>query len=345
MKIKLNHQLINLKTADWNELADLNSNAQWWIDIIIFLKEWSSNSLNIEIKTSGSTGTPKLLSVQKKHMIASAQMTCDYFNLNNKSVGLLCLSANYIAGKMMLVRAIVSGMNLICVPPSKNPVKELRQKIDFAAMVPYQVQYSLETPKKFDLIQNLIIGGGKVSFALVQSLKNHSVNVFETFGMTETLSHIALKEIAPSPKEYFQILNGISIKQGSKNELIIDAEHIGIKDLLTTDIIELKSQNTFKWKGRLDFVINSGGIKISPEEIEEKISHLIAQRYYVIGIPHNQLGKQVVLNIESIPFNTIALKSKLQTTLPSYFCPKEIRFTDKFSETESGKIKRIILND
>ena len=345
MDIKLNNQLINLKSAGWNELASQNSSAQWWIDIIDFLKQWADNSSNIENKTSGSTGTPKVISVQKKHMIASAEMTCEYFNLNNKSVGLLCLSANYIAGKMMLVRAIVSGMNLICVPPSQNPVKELSQKIDFTAMVPYQVQYTLETPEKFNLIQNLIIGGGKVSNTLAQSLKVHSVNTFETFGMTETISHIALKEITPNLKKYFQTLKGVNIKQGDQNELIIDAEHLDIKNLKTNDIIELKSKDLFKWKGRLDFIINSGGIKISPEDIEEKIAHLITQKYCIVGIPHKELGDQVVLFIESVSYNTLNLEQKFKTLLPPYHCPKEIRFIERFPITESGKIKRTLLKE
>lgn len=342
MKIRLNSLEIDLSpNCKLEALKKENSGAKWWLDIILFLEEWANDSSILTIKTSGSTGVPKEIVVKKAGMWVSATKTCDFFQLNETSTGLLCLSAHYIAGKMMLVRALVSGMNLLCIKPTDNPVQTLNEVIDFTAMVPMQAKQSLKNITQFNHIKNLIIGGGQVPRTLISELKQSSTRVFETFGMTETLSHIALKQLTPEYQNYFTPLNGVYILQGFQKRLVIDFPELGIYKMKTNDIIELvNNSGAFIWKGRSDFIINSGGIKISPEEVEEKIAHLFSQKFFIKGMPDEKLGEKLVLFIEGERFNTSKLNLAIQQSLPSYHSPKEIRFLEKLPLTDSGKIRR-----
>lgn len=340
MQIILNNQNIKLSpNCKLQDLAQQNL-APWWQRIIQFLEDWSNNSPTLSIQTSGSTGTPKKLEIEKKKFWISAQKTCDFFHLNEKSVGLLCLSTDYIAGQMMLVRAMVSGMNLVCTEPSGNPVEQLESPIDFAAMVPMQVQECLNNPDKFNLIQKLIIGGGQVTHELSELLQKQNVQAFETFGMTETLSHIALKQIAPNQDTTFTSLPGIEISKNLEDCMVIDYPEMELENLQTNDRIQITNPNSFVWLGRKDFVINSGGIKISPEIIEKQIAPLISYPYCILGIPDKKLGEKVVLIIESEPFDITQLMTRLKENLPHYHYPKEARFVPNFPLSITGKIRR-----
>ncbi len=342
MKIVINNHSIELTpNIQLNELRNLQPNKKWWNDIIDFIEEWANDKPTVDLKTSGSTGEPKIIHVEKSKLWVSATKTCDYFQLNESCLGLLCLSASYIAGKMMLVRAMVSGMRLICVEPSQNPVSSLSEKIDFAAMVPMQVYESLKCPEQFNLLNYLIIGGGQVPRSLINELLKHKVIAYETFGMTETLSHIAVRQIAPELIDYFVPFNGVYLNQGFNDVMVVDFPELGIYRMKTNDIIEIiDNQGLFKWKGRADFIINSGGIKFSPEEIEAKIEHLISNRFCISSVPDDKLGQKVVLVIEGEPFETSELFDKIKEILPHYSNPKEIKFLKNFPLTESGKIKR-----
>ncbi len=335
--------IIDFGKNDRKNLHKQTISNKWQNDIFEFLNKWNDNSDTISIKTSGSTGKPKTITAKKQYLTASSKMTCSFFNLTEKSTALLCLSTDYIAGKMMIVRAITAKMKLICIPPSNNPVEQLTFDIDFAAMIPYQVQQAIKKPEKFNLIKKLIIGGGRVENSLINNLQNFNVNCFETFGMTETYSHIALRQLSPVKQKYFKTLNNIAISQNKNKELIIDAENIGVTNLKTNDIVEIIDNDSFIWKGRRDFVINSGGIKLHPEEIESEISDLIHTKFYITGIPDKSLGEKAILIIEGKKFDTTDLLSKIKQRLPKYHQPKEIRFIDKFQLTLSGKIKRILL--
>jgi o-succinylbenzoate synthase len=341
-KITLNDETYFLENINWENLQKTNPSS-WWQSIAKFLENWADNSPTLTIQTSGSTGTPKRLEIVKKKFWISAQKTCDFFKLNEKSVGLLCLSTNYIAGQMMLVRAMVSGMNLICIEPSGNPVEQLKTPIDFAAMVPMQVNESLNNPDKFNLIKKLIIGGGQVSYKLNESLQKKTVLVYETFGMTETLSHIALRQIAPNKNTDFTTLPGILISSNADDCLSIEYPEMELKKLQTNDRIQITSPNSFVWLGRMDFVINSGGIKISPELIEKQIAYLIKQPFCLIGLPDEKLGEKLMLTIESNAFKTNTLMTQLKKILPAYHCPKTIVFLNSFPTTHTGKISRIEL--
>jgi O-succinylbenzoic acid--CoA ligase len=294
-----------------------------------FLLEWLNNESFVLVHTSGSTGKPKQIVLQKNAMIASAKATGTFFNLHPKNTALLCLSADYIAGKMMLVRAITLGLHLDAVEPNSNPLEN--KKYDFAAMVPMQVANSL---KKLHLVETLLIGGTKVSYQLAESILKASCKAFESYGMTETISHIAIKPIGA--KE-FTVLPNVTISIDKRNCLVIEALELSKEKIITNDIVEILNETQFILKGRIDNVINSGGVKIFPEEIEEKLAKFISVRFFIASLPDEKLGEKVILVIEGNPFE---MEKTLFSELSKYQNPKEIVFLENFVETETNKINR-----
>ena len=265
--------------------------------IVLFLKNWFSDSKFMKVQTSGSTGTPKILDVEKDKMLNSAKMTCDFLELKEGNTALLCLPTEYISGKMMLVRAIERRMKLLIQTPSLFPLENITKEIDFCAMTPLQVHNSLD---KIHYIKKLIIGGASISESLKQQLiqKNPQTKIYETYGMSETLSHIALKSISPKREEYFRVLDGIKISQNQRGCLVINAPQLNNKTLITNDLIKLKNKREFKFLGRIDNIINSGGIKISPESLEDWIKKFIPNELVFIGTPDINLGEKLVLVLE-----------------------------------------------
>ena len=307
-----------------------------------FLQEWFSISDTIQVKTSGSTGKPKTIQLKKEFMINSALSTGVFFELPEKTTALLCMSTDYIAGKMMLVRAVILGWHLDIEAPVSNPLKRLKKQYDFSAMVPMQLQNSLSEIYK---IKKLIVGGGIVSDELVKELKDISTHVFATFGMTETITHIAvkklnhLKNVALSEEggAFYKTLPHVNISIDNRNCLIINAPKVSEEVVVTNDVVEIVSASEFRWLGRYDNVINSGGIKLHPEEIEKKLSQIIFQRFFVAGIPDSLLGEKLILVIEgqqtSFEFDDVKGLTKYQT-------PKSVYFVAKFVETATNKVQR-----
>jgi O-succinylbenzoic acid--CoA ligase len=308
-----------------------------------FIKDWISNSDTVSVKTSGSTGKPKTIKVKKAQMIASAQMTCKYFKINSKSNLLLCLSADYIAGKMMIVRAFIGGANLVTVSPDGNPLKPFKDKSDFAAMVPLQVENSLSTSgtkRKFLSIKNVIVGGAAIPYALEKRIEKCSNNIYSTFAMTETLSHIALRRLSGRGiSDKYELLPGIRIRKDKRGCMVVDAPVLNDKPIVTNDIIEMVDSRHFKWLGRYDNVINSGGIKIYPEKIEEKLAPYIKNRFFVAALPDDKLGNKVVLILENNE-DTEKIKKKAEKLLGKFERPKEYYSIMKFRETTNGKVQR-----
>jgi O-succinylbenzoic acid--CoA ligase len=294
-----------------------------------FLLEWLNTEVFVFVTTSGSTGKPKKIVLQKTAMIASAKATGTFFNLKPKNTALLCLSADYIAGKMMLIRAITLGLHLNYVEPKANPLEN--KKYDFIAMVPMQVANSLE---KLHLVGTLLIGGTKVSYQLAESILKTNCQAFESYGMTETISHIAIKPIGA--KE-FTVLPNVSITVDDRNCLVIEALELSMEKIITNDIIEILNNTQFILKGRIDNVINSGGVKIFPEEIEEKLAKFIFVRFFIASLPDEKLGEKVILVVEGKAFE---MENIIFSELLKYQIPKEIVFIDKFVETETNKINR-----
>ena len=315
----------------------------WQKEIYCFLLNWFDNSDCIISHTSGSTGIPKEISLSKEAMRNSARMTNAFFGLDETKAALLCMPANYIAGKMMLVRALVGGFNLLTVEPKANPFENLNVAIDFTAITPYQLSHSVESLKT-KTVRNIIVGGGQVNARLEALAADIPASMYETYGMTETASHIALRRFNGSEKsDYFTVLDGVSIHQDERSCLLICAPYLAENELITNDIVELKGKQEFRWVGRADTVINSGGIKIYPEQLEKKLEKIIQPNFFIASIPDELLGNKVVLLIESEGF-TSAQESELNSFLKSNFSryeiPKQIFYLPTFIYSESNKILR-----
>ena len=316
--------------------------------VISFLKEWYSDSKTVSVQTSGSTGTPKIFEIEKERMLHSAKMTCDILRLQKGDSALLCLPIEYISGKMMVVRAIERSLKLVIKTPTSTPLSDLNEEIDFCAMSPLQVENSLD---QIHFIKNIIIGGAAVSENLkkkiTQTLK-HSITqtlVYETYGMSETLSHIALKEIFPVSEAYFKVLGNVEISLDERKCLQIFAPKFNPERLQTNDLVELKNEREFRFLGRIDHVINSAGLKIYPEELESLVKKEISNELIFLWIKDERFGQKLILVIEGQ--KTEILENKLSTIIyPSKnHQPKDIIFLEKFPRIPNGKIDRRKLNE
>ncbi|MBS3992601.1 MAG: AMP-binding protein [Bacteroidetes bacterium] len=305
-----------------------------------FLKDWFNCDVFLTVQTSGSTGIPKLIQLKKGSMVQSALATADYFQLHAGTKALLCMSADYIAGKMMLVRALTLGWELDVVEPVANPLLQLNKQYDFCAMVPLQVQSSLNELYK---VKKIIVGGGELSQKLMDKIQQSSTQVFATYGMTETITHVAVQALNQGSTNYFKCLPGVKVVTDSRGCLKIMAPRISENEIVTNDLAELISDTKFRWLGRIDNVINSGGVKLLPETIESKIIKLLEHPYFIAAEKDVKFGEKVILVIESKPYNELQinkLKQELQTVLSKFEMPKSIYFIDKFLETATKKIQR-----
>lgn len=316
----------------------------WQNAIYHFLKNWFDDSDFILAQTSGSTGKPKSLQLAKASMRNSARMTNQFFGLTDNKTALLCLPASYIAGKMMLVRALVGGFNLITVEPSANPFLHLQTSIDFTAITPFQLFHSAESLKN-NLVQKIIVGGGPVTTKLEKLAEIIPSALYETYGMTETCSHIALRRFNGAAKsDFFTVLNGVSIHKDERECLIINAPHLLDDVIKTNDIVELMDPKSFRWLGRADATINTGGIKIHPEQVEKKLEGIISTSYFITSLPDDLLENKVVLVIESDAYSLAAesiLKIEMEKVLGKYEFPKQIFYLPEFVYSESNKILKI----
>lgn len=269
-------------------------------------------------------------------MRSSALKTLRFLELKEGQSCLLCLSPKYIAGMMMLVRWMEGDLDLYFTEPSSTPLRQIEPKIDFVAMVPYQVFHSLE---QLDRVKTLLIGGGAIEPSLQGSVRNTNCRVFQSYGMTETITHIALREINQHLQHVYRLLPGVKVRLDERSCLVIDAPDIGVQNLVTNDVAELISDSEFRWIGRYDNVVNSGGIKIFPEELEAQIGD-IGFNYVIGGIPDPALGEQLVMVIEADSSEIVPkLLNKLES-LPRYHRPREVRLLREFARTNTGKLKR-----
>jgi O-succinylbenzoic acid--CoA ligase len=288
-----------LKTLSTNKLTQKELKS-WERSLFHFLEEWLNDEDFVEINTSGSTGTPKTIRANKGAMLTSAFNTLGFFELKPGQSALLCLSCDYIAGKMMVVRALAGGLNLITVPVSGHPLETLKEPIDFAAMTPFQMSNELaKSAPGQQWLRKVILGGAPAGRDLIQKIQNEEFMVWETYGMTETLSHIALKRLnGPDASSWFTPLKNVALTTDDRGCLIVEAPGITACPLTTNDLIDLDANGRFRVKGRIDNIINTGGIKVSPEEVEEQIAHLMPGPYAVVAAHHETLGQQLVLITE-----------------------------------------------
>jgi O-succinylbenzoic acid--CoA ligase len=303
----------------------------------------------IQVRTSGSTGPPKAIVLSKEKMRNSARMTCDFFDLQPGDNALLCLSPSYIAGKMMVVRSIERGMNLWFTEPSSNPLKGLENapNMQFTAMVPMQVEACLSdvtTLAELSKIEQIIVGGGVVSPSLLERMQGLPNELFATYGMTETITHVAVRPLnGPKASEIYTALNGVRLWQDDRGCLIVRAPHLCAEELITNDVVEMEDFHQFRWLGRIDNVVNSGGVKLFPEQIEKKFIPFMDRRFFLIGTPDQVLGEKLILVIEGTPLDAITanlLKGFMSDHLDRFEVPKEVLYLKEFAETATGKIQR-----
>ncbi|HCZ35641.1 MAG TPA: hypothetical protein DHV26_06895 [Cytophagales bacterium] len=316
-----------------------------------FCNAWLNGKTNFELQTSGSTGIPKRINAKRQQLIASANITARFLKLEANQTALVCLDTKYSAGLMMLGRAMEVEMNIVVTPPEANPLQALDPaiQVDFAAFVPYQIEAILKSPQheKLNTIKNLIIGGAPLSEQTKVALQYFTNNMYATYGMTETLTHIALQKINEATDNTFQVLPGFDVGTDVRGCLTVKAIHLGNEVIITNDLVELISKNQFLWLGRIDGVINSGGVKIIPEKVEAVVATIfnklnLLNRFFITGLPNAQLGETVTLVVEGIltKEQTESLRQNLSHTLSRYENPKAIYCLEKFVYTNSGKINR-----
>ena len=319
-------------------------------EVFSFLSNWFAITDVIRAQTSGSTGTPTAILLNKEYMRNSAEATGNYFDIHKKTKALLCLSPSYIAGKMMLVRALVLGWHLEVVAPNGYPLEITDQSFDFCAMVPLQLYNSIPQLQR---VKKIIVGGGVVSDVLLKKIQNVSTDIFATYGMTETITHIAVRKLnhfldRGSKKQSFEnvytVLPNVKITTDSRGCLVIEAPNVSDTKIITNDLVTLLAENKFRWLGRFDNIINSGGVKLIPEQIEAKLSTIMKCRFFVIGMPDKLLGEKLVLIVEGadLKFKVKELRDKIGVlpSLTKYELPKEIYRIPYFIETETKKIQR-----
>jgi len=329
------YSLEDLKEVGYSLIKEGEAHEQQIGDFIL---DWISDTNGIYVTTSGSTGKPQKIYITKESMVHSAKATAMALKLASEQLALLCLPTNFIAGKMMLVRAMVLGLHLDYCAPIGTLLNTVQKDYDFAAMTPMQAQNSLKIIPK---IKKLIIGGAPVSSKLKANIGKGKNEVYETYGMTETVTHIALKELSPNASEYFTALPFVNLAIDTRNCLQIDAPKVSSGKIQTNDMVRLHSENVFEWIGRFDNVINSGGVKLHPELIERKLAPILNVTFFVAGMPDERLGQELVLIIEnSKEDHELLQKIHESKTLEKYETPKKVYSLSKFIRTKNGKIQR-----
>lgn len=338
---------------DFSQPISLYPESDFEVQVAQFVEEFFNESNSVSVQTSGSTGKPKVFEIEKERMRHSAKMTCDILGLKEGDTALLCLPVEYISGKMMVVRAIERKLKLMVITPSINPLQELEEEIVFCAMSPLQVENSLD---KIHWIKNMIIGGAAVSESLKRNITETLIakqnsskenRIYETYGMSETLSHIALKQIFPIADEYFQVLEGIDISKDEQGCLVINAPQLNPIPLETNDLVEIihhvenqHSTKKFKFLGRIDNVINSAGLKIHPEELENLVKKEISNELIFAGIKDELLGQKLALIVEGQENAELLIQLNSLNYPTKNHQPKEIIFVEAFPRIPNGKIDR-----
>lgn len=323
-------------------LTDQGNRIQY--ETFVFLKQWFDDDSFITVNTSGSTGKPKIIQVSKRKMLLSARLTLDYFGLKRGQSALLALSPRYIAGKMMIVRAIYGKLKLHLAVEEANPLNGIADNIDFAAMVPLQFLRILDqNPAQMNLVRLLLLGGSSLPASAEMRSKEIGTRVYHSYGMTETLSHIALRPVnGPLVSEWFSPLKEVSVSLDERNCLKILAPHISSEWLITNDVGIIREDGRFKVMGRIDEAIVFSGMKIFPQEVEKKLKFLKDVDFAVIGIEDQRVGQLPLLVINdnwNIKELFEAWKQMENVLLPNEM-PRRIVCMDRLPYLESGKLNR-----
>ena len=311
-----------------------------------FIEEWYNDSLFITAQTSGSTGKSKQIQLSKKHMCVSAQNTIDRFKIKKGGCSFLCLSADTIGGKMMIVRSIINEMELLAGDIRIHSLEAITDlNIDLAAVVPLQLAHSLEHhPKTIKNIKVLLVGGAPVSKKIEEQMIINNCSAYHTYGMTETISHVAVRKIGVGNENHYTALRDITFTT-KDDKLVIHFSELGLENLETNDLVKLIDNQRFEFIGRADFIINSGGKKFNPEQLESLISRFIDTPFFIGSIEDNLLGNRIVLFLEStMKIDEQKLIEQIKSILPEHATPKRVVCLPHFVRTDSGKINRLETN-
>ena len=312
-------------------------------DLEAFLQEWQNDKPTVWVHTSGSTGTPKPMQVEKERMKASARLTCSFLGLKEGDSALLCMPLQYIAGKMVVVRSLIANLKLIPVTPSGHPLKDLQEAPTFAAMIPMQVYNTLQVPEEKAIlmgIKHLIIGGGAIDDALGKALKEFPNHVWSTYGMTETLSHIALRRLnGKDASDWYTPFYNVSIRLSEEGTLIINAPNVCADELITNDIAEINKEEKFRILGRKDNTINSGGVKIQIEQVEATLKEHLDIPFQITARKDAKFGEIVVLIYNKVKDEAL-VRQVCEEALPTYWVPKAYIAVDELPLTGTGKPDR-----
>ena len=311
-------------------------------DLAEFLSQWLNPEPHVISFTSGTTGAPKKCFLSKSKMRLSAQTTGDFFGMGPGTSALLCLPLSFIAGKMMVVRALVLGWDLHVVAPIKDALTQYDSNYDFVALVPHQLAFSY---RALDKVNTLIVGGGVLPEHLKKKLQQSSVKAYATYGMTETLTHVAARALnGTQQSEVYKAMPEVTFTSDDRGCLVIHAPNLLDDALVTNDLVQLVDSHSFKYLGRIDEVINSGGVKHSPEVLERKLRQYLSGNFVISSAPHPTLGEQIVLvKDHSGPSNESV--NQAITHLMPLERPKLILNLEAIPITDTGKFKRKELRD
>ena len=308
-----------------------------------FVSDWQSDSPTLLVHTSGSTGKPKPMLVEKRRMEASARITCGFLGLRAGDTALLCMPLDFIAGKMVVVRSLVWGLQLVAVEPSGHPLKGLTESPTFAAMVPMQVYNSLKVEEERRLlrdIKHLIIGGGAINRDMAEALRGFPNAVWSTYGMTETLSHIALRRLSGAEaSEWYEPFDGVGVTTNADGCLVIDAPAVCAQPLVTNDIAEIAPDGRrFRIRGRRDNVVCSGGLKLQIEEMEARLQPHLNVPYMISKRPDDKFGEAVVLLAVTDDMESVC--EVCRKHMPRYEQPRYFLAVSELPMTPTGKPAR-----
>lgn len=315
-----------------------------------FIREWLNGKEEFEMATSGSTGEPKTITVSRRQMVMSAMKTAERIQLRKSDAALVCIDTRYIGGKMMLVRSLILGLPILVVDPVANPLVKIPidKSIQFTALVPYQIRQVLES-KHPHLLNNpgkVLVGGAPLAIGEAERLAGYQCAFYETYGMTETVSHVALRLInTPMKQQYFEVLPGVAISRDDRGCLVITSDHLP-EPVVTNDLVEIVGDGRFVWLGRWDRVINSGGVKVHPEKIERALERIFdeldfSHRFFIAAIPDEKFSSRVVLIVEGVQNSSevlIQALTKLKGLLTPFEFPKEVYTISQFKMTPTQKI-------
>ncbi len=319
----------------------------WEKDVFRFILNWLDPSPSIIQYSSGTTGKSKKLQLLKESMIRSAMNTCRYFNLARGQTALLCLPVEYIAGKMMVIRSIVAGLDLHMMEPRSRLDFYGIPPVDFSAMVPVQLSNLLKASPDFPAIKKILVGGSEIATELVNQLNQVPAEVYAGFGMAETCSHVALRCLnGPDRQDDYHALPEVNLDQDERGCLVIAADYLPQK-VVTNDLVQFTGPGSFKWMGRFDNLINSGGIKVVPEEMEKEIRKETGLECAIIGLPDRKLGQRLILVAEKsrIATKEPGVRSSLKKLLPAKLQVRDIVLIDKLPRNSAGKLDRRKLAD